>query len=240
MHAELDEIEAGQTWFAAPTGGDLVPAEMPGMKDLIAASTRADALQNSSLHDERTLLDRARLAFAATDAHAKNTAGCWETPNTSRVGKLPMRWEIPNTSPEPADSTSREQAGASPVRARHASHGTNHMFHEHEHARSFAGKARTADDLRTLGNSELEALLDDEGSYWASQLTEIFGAESARKFRRTWLLRMCDRHAVEAYRALGEVKRMKLEGETFRLGPGECANDLFHRYKEAVRKSERS
>ncbi len=105
------------------------------------------------------------------------------------------------------------------------------MVHEHEHARGLAEE----DPLRGLSTEQLEARLDSEGRYWVEQLPELFG-ESAGRFRRTWLLRFCDRWNSQAYRAIGEVKRMTIQGERFRKGPGECANDLFHRYKQPAKK----
>jgi hypothetical protein len=107
------------------------------------------------------------------------------------------------------------------------------MVHDHDHAPSAGGEENGA--LRALSNDELESLLDGEGRHWLEQLSDIVG-DGEGKFRRTWLLRFCDRWKQEAFSAIGETKRMKVQGERFTKGPGPCANDLFHRFKHTHKK----
>jgi hypothetical protein len=110
------------------------------------------------------------------------------------------------------------------------------MLHVHGHEPLAADEDNGA--LRALSREELWSRLDEEGQYVVSQvLPEVFGVESARQFERTWLLRFCDRWRNDAFRAIGETKRMKVEGARFTKGPGPCANDLFQRFKHS-RKAE--
>lgn len=85
-----------------------------------------------------------------------------------------------------------------------------------------------------MSMDELEGMLDEEARYALDVLEEIVG-EGAADYRRTWLLRLCDRWKFQAMRAIGEVKRRKMGGERPRIGWGETANDIFHRVKKGFR-----
>lgn len=100
--------------------------------------------------------------------------------------------------------------------------------------------AEEEDRFAGMDRHDLEPLLEAEAAYWYDQLPEIFGAEDAEAFRLTWLKRLCDRWNNCAYRAIGEVKRMKISGQDFKKGPGQYANFFFNKYRYATWKSARN
>ena len=114
------------------------------------------------------------------------------------------------------------------------------MVHDHEgmsHGRQVADGGENA--MRAYSDEELETMIEAEGQYWLDQLPDIFGEASASQFRRTWLMRFADRYRAIGYRAIGEVKRMKSNGEVFKKGPGEAANYFFNKWRYAAFQNQR-
>jgi hypothetical protein len=211
----------------------MTPAQMPGLKDEIAASSREDALQDERLRQRVADELRARLANDATDAREacgnsahlsdRNFRTHAEIPHASE----PTYAEIPHTSP---------YLGRTRTRASEHVHVPTSvpqsMLHEHEHARGLAdGDAA----LRAFTIAQLEGRIDGESLYLLDGLEAIAGPD-ARRFRRTWLMRLCDRWSGCAVRAIAEATSRAKGGERPLIGWGETANDLFNRNKLAMRK----
>ena len=116
--------------------------------------------------------------------------------------------------------------------------------HEHEHGTPSVPQSMVpcdhgqsiadGDCFAGMDVEDLEPLLDQESRHWYGQLEEIFGDDDAEAFRLTWLKRLCDQWRNCAWRAIGAVKRMKLQGERFSKGPGQCANFYFNKYRYAA------
>jgi hypothetical protein len=229
LHRELDFIETSQPRLLTPDGKEFGPAEKQGLKAEIAAASHDDALQ-----DERQASRKSIRPGPARERAADGHDVCGNSAHVG-VGKFrthtenPITWsprceEIPHTSAAFTDAQA-------PARAQHVhEHGTPSVPQSmvHEHARGLAAGGEEA--LRALSNDALFERLDEEGRYALDVLEEIVG-QGAEKFRRTWLLRLCDRWRHQAMMAIGEIKRRQIAGERPRIGWGETANDLFHRAK---------
>jgi|GEM_PF-5439483 len=239
LHQELDFLESQQPRLILPTGNELVPAEMPGLKAEIATSTWQDAL-----HEERqgrgvirSPFYRARLALDATDA--RNVCGISEHVG---VRKNRTHTEFPNTSPTyevfPHASSLSTNAGVTRTREHEHVHGTprrtKHVEHA-EHARGVEEVEEFDPALNELSISELADQLEEEAAFWYLQLQELC-PDLTPTYRKTWLLRLSDRWREAAFKAIAETKRMKIEGKPFSKGAGQTANFYFHHFKNAARK----
>jgi len=193
-----------------PIGAELShpPLGDGGLSDAMAATNRDQA--NAHLGNSQT---------------AASTGGA----NNERLGNSQLSGHFP----KPGDLGNSQTTHAG---ARAPNHVHEHvppsvpqsMVHD-GHARRVAGEE---DRFAGMSEADLEPLLDPEGAHWDEQLPEIFGPE-ATKFRLTWMKRFCDRWNGCAYRAIGEIKRMQVAGESFKKGPGQYANYLFNQYRYA-------
>jgi hypothetical protein len=234
LHRELDFLENSSPHFSAAHGGDLVPVTMPGLKDEIATSSREDALQDERLRQKVADELRSRLAPPATDD--RDVYG-----NSVHVSdrKNHTHTEIPITSEPTCMEKPYTSADIGRTRTRASEHVhvptsvPQSMLHEHEHAR---GLAEEDDELRALSTKELQERLDSESTYLLEEFHKVVGP-SARKFRRTWLLRLNDRWAGCALRALADVNARAKAGDRPLVGWGETANDIFQRNKLGTRKT---
>lgn len=81
---------------------------------------------------------------------------------------------------------------------------------------------------------ELQRMLDDEATLALDLVMDLSGDRNG-SYRKLWCLRLID-NRNPALKAIGELKMQKLEGRRFIKGPGQFANDVFKRMRDAARK----
>jgi len=224
----LEEVaRAREAWAALEAEGDPAQAALPmevkpshpplgdaGMGDALAAASRDEADR------------KARLGNSQSDGPPR-------PPRTERLGNSQFERQIPNPPDLGNSQVTHARARARTMNMVHVPTSVPQSMVHGGHGRSFAEEDRFAG----MGREDLESLLDEESGHWYRQLEEIFGDHDAEAYRLTWLKRLCDRWKNCAWRAIGEVKRMRLQGDRFSKGPGNCANFYFNKYRYSAWKA---